>query len=100
MGCGVAVTAVVDEITTENDDCDRTGDSPVRAAVRSEPFVKPFAPLVPAVPKHRRAGHDRCSCFVAIMENTIGRELFPRAQNLRLTSLMLAKFISLQNRPC
>lgn len=47
-GCGVALTAIVDEITAENDDSYRTGNGPVSAAVRYEPFVKPFAQLAPA----------------------------------------------------
>jgi hypothetical protein len=64
--CGAAVTNGVDEISTENDDCYGTGDGPVRATVRSEPFVKPFAQHVPVAPNNRGGIHLRRSfCCVS-----------------------------------
>jgi hypothetical protein len=37
-GCELAVTTVVARIAPEDDDCNRAGNAPVRATVRSKPF--------------------------------------------------------------
>jgi hypothetical protein len=42
-GCRVAGHGCVVEINIQNDDSYRTGNGPARAAVRSDPFVQPFA---------------------------------------------------------
>jgi hypothetical protein len=81
--------AVVDDVTTENDDGHRTGDAPVRAAFCSEPFVEPFAQRVLA--KNRAARHVRPSYSSVIEENVIERGPFPRRQSRRLTSLIFGE---------
>jgi hypothetical protein len=95
-GRGIAAVAiVVNEVTTQNDDRYGAGDAPVRAAVRSEPFVQPFVRRLLLTPNSRAGAHVHFSFFVVMRENALVCELFRCGRSYRLTSLIPGKFISL-----
>jgi hypothetical protein len=96
-GCSdwrVNVTNAVDEIATENDDCYRAGNHPVRAMGRYEPFVGSFL-RVAWCNWLRNWGtfHVRPLRLGVMRENASCLEPFPSGQYKLLTSLMIDEFL-------
>jgi hypothetical protein len=91
--CRVNVTDAVDEIATENDDCYRAGDPPVRAVGRYEPFIESFL-RVTWCDRLQKWGtfHVRPLRLGVMRENASCLEAFLNGQYKLITSLMIDVF--------
>jgi hypothetical protein len=76
--CGVTIAVAVDEVASENDNGDGTCDGPVRATIRSEPFVKPFVQFFLVVPNDGAGAHIRSQYLVVVTENVLRPLVVPK----------------------